>query len=65
MRYRTIQDGEKIWPYRRGYRLACCDCALVHRINFYLEPYGRGQRIVFRIWRDERATAACRRRKKT
>jgi hypothetical protein len=33
-------------------------------MNFYLEPYGGGKRIVFRAWRDERATAAFRRRKK-
>lgn len=51
-------------PVKRGYKLACCDCGLVHRIDFAHIPYGRGRKIVFRAFRDERATAAVRREKK-
>lgn len=44
-------------PVRRGYKFRCCDCDLVHRMDFRV----RGGVIQFRVERDERATAACRR----
>ncbi len=62
--YPVHGDGEWIRPVRRGYKLGCCDCGLVHRINFKLVPYGSGKKIKFQAWRDERATAAVRREKK-
>lgn len=34
MRYHTLTDGEWVEPYRRRYYLKCCDCGLVHRLNF-------------------------------
>lgn len=37
--------------------LACCDCHLVHRIQFEVK---RGK-VVMRSWRDNRKTAAIRR----
>lgn len=63
MKYAQIQDGETVYPARRGYRFMCCDCGLVHRINFRLEPYGtKGKRkIALTAYRDERATANARR----
>ena len=30
----TLQDGEWVTPIMRGYRLVCCACGVVHRLNF-------------------------------
>jgi hypothetical protein len=50
-----------IWPIHDGYRFRCCDCELVHVMQFRVDEAGD---IGFRIQRDNRATAASRRRKK-
>ena len=64
MKYHVVTDKEKwIRPIKRGYKMACCDCGLVHRMNFKHIPYGDGRKILFRAERDERATAAVRREK--
>ena len=55
--YHDPKAGEWIQPVRRGYKMRCCDCALVHRIDFRLH-HGRAQ---FRVYRDNRCTAASRR----
>lgn len=59
MRYEQPEQGVWVQPVRRGYKLACCDCGLVHRMQFRVH---RG-RIQFKAWRDNRATAAMRRAK--
>lgn len=63
VRYGKPRAGEWIRPIRRGYKLACCDCGLVHKMDFALEPVGQGKKIKMRFFRDERATAAMRRGK--
>jgi hypothetical protein len=58
----------KFLPYEEGtwltmpreYRLACCDCSLVHRFEFRI----RDGKIQWRAFRDNRATANRRRAKK-
>ena len=62
-RYKQVGPGEWQQPVRRGYKMGCCDCGLVHRIDFrILVRNSRGARTVqFRAFRDERATAAVRR----
>jgi hypothetical protein len=64
VRYAQIHDGETVYPARRGYRMMCCDCGLVHRVNFRLLPNGRkgGKKIALNVYRDDRATAVARRR---
>lgn len=62
-RYPSVQDGEWIRPVKRGYKMACCDCGLVHRVDFEHVKWGNGRKIIFRAYRDERATAAKRRKK--
>ena len=57
------EEGEWIQPVRRGYKLRCCDCGLVHKLDFRLVPTKAGTFIHFRAFRDNRATAACRRKK--
>lgn len=58
-KYNQIQDGEWIAPKRQGFKLACCDCGLVHKINFYVED----GHLEMAFERDNRATAASRRNK--
>jgi len=60
MKYDEPDAGEWVYPVKRGYKLACCDCGLVHRIDFDNVPCGRGRRVIFRVFRDNRATAAIR-----
>lgn len=55
--YRPAADGEWIQPVKRGYKMRCCDCGLVHVLNFRLV----GWRIQFQAFRDDRKTAASRR----
>lgn len=57
MRYETPKEGEWVQPIVEGYKMACCDCGLVHKINFRVFK-GRAQ---FAVFRDNRATAAVRR----
>lgn len=64
MKYQEIKDGTWIEPLMKGWRMACCDCGLVHRTEFRVVRSGRGKGVVFRVWRDERATGAMRRKKK-
>ena len=61
MRFTRHRDGEWIQPLRRGYRLACCDCGLVHRIDLRIV---RG-RIQYRATRAPRSTAMMRRHRAT
>ena len=61
MAYQTHKiddDGWTEWvqPQRRGYKMRCCDCALVHELDFRIYR-GRAQ---FRVRRHARATAASR-----
>ena len=61
--------GGWIRPIPRGYRLACCDCSLVHRINFQIvaDIPGKAKRVriirdrqlhvEFQVYRDYHSTA--------
>ena len=46
---------------RGPYKLACCDCGLVHDILFWIE----GDHVRYRIARNNRATGQVRRHMKT
>ncbi len=59
MKYKNTTDGEWIEPVMRKYRMLCCDCGLVHEVDFRI--VGRGIRL--RASRNARATAAARRSK--
>lgn len=58
--YYQISDGEWIQPIRRGYKLGCCDCGLVHDIDFRI----KNNRVQFKVFRNNRSTAMARRHKK-
>lgn len=57
-RFRVEKDDKNGWsrwvqPVRRGYLMACCDCALVHRMDFRI----LNGKVQFRAKRAPRYTA--------
>lgn len=63
-RYEQLTDGEWVTPVMTGYRLACCDCSLVHRIDFKVSHVGSRHSLKFRATRITKATTALRKRQK-
>ena len=61
--YNKPEEGEWVRPVMKGYRMMCCDCGLVHSLDFKVIRWGRGHKVMFRAFRHVRATAAARRRK--
>lgn len=57
MKYYKQKDGEWVQPIRKGYKMACCDCGLVHSIDFRIKL----NRVQFKAYRDNRATGQKRR----
>lgn len=64
VKYKQIVEGELVNPTRRNYKMMCCDCGLVHKLNFFLVKRGKGHVIMFRAYLDHKATAAARRKKR-
>lgn len=67
MKFDKPQSGEWVQPIRRGYKLMCCDCGLVHTLHFRhgVRRAGKfipikGGKIQFKIYRDNRSTGAAR-----
>ena len=56
-------EGWSRWvqPIERGYKMSCCDCGLVHTMNFRVDDDGRAQ---FQVQRNNRATGQVRRHMK-
>src|SRR5262245_61507382 len=52
--YHVIKYGAWTPPRLRNFREQCCDCGLIHRLDFRIVD----GRIEFRTRRDDRATAA-------
>ncbi len=64
-RYPILKEGPDGWtdwlaPDHKGFKLACCSCDLIHRMQFRIV---KGQ-VEFRATRDMRATAAKRAHRK-
>lgn len=57
MKYKKVSDGEWV-RLAADHRIACCDCGLVHRVWARV----RDGEIEFKAVRDNRATAAKRRK---
>lgn len=62
-KYKKLKDGEGIEVSFVGgksgiVKLGCCDCGLIHRMAFAIEPNGN---LGIAMARDKRATAAARR----
>ena len=61
-RYPVVEEGEWVYPKMDGYRMMCCDCGLVHEIDFeVLDDWG----IRLRARRNNRSTANARRKRLT
>ena len=58
-RYERPESDEWVQPVPEGYKMACCDCGLVHQMDFRVAD----GRVQFRVRRDNRATAMKRRHK--
>ncbi|RZN21946.1 hypothetical protein [Bradyrhizobium sp. Leo121] len=56
--YYHVEDGEWIVVTKRKHKSQCCDCGLVHVLNFRVNEHGQ---IEVQSARDARATAAVRR----
>ena len=56
--FKAVSPGAWVEPVLKGYRMACCDCCLVHKMEFRVRN-GRPQ---MRAWRDSRSTSYLRRR---
>jgi hypothetical protein len=48
------RDGEWIQPTPTGFLLGCCDCGLVHRLDFRIVRKGRRSKVQFRAYRRRR-----------
>lgn len=59
-RYKKVLAGDWQQPIRRNYKLVCCDCGLVHHMDFRIF---RG-RVQFRAWRAPKLTAALRKKER-
>lgn len=82
-KYKQHEAGEGGWsewdrPVMQDYKLACCDCGLVHTMEFgaikitkrlpdgsyrYVDLDPEKYQVTFRVKRNNRATAAVRRHK--
>ena len=62
-KYPELQGGEPVAlnPQKEMFSNACCDCGLVHDIEFIV---GHRQKLTIRFWRNKRKTAALRREDK-
>jgi hypothetical protein len=60
MKYTQVHDGEWFEPKpQRGHKTRCCDCGLIHRMDFRV----RDGKVQIRAVRDKRATKAFRQRR--
>lgn len=61
-KHKVTENGWTYWikPHMRLYRMGCCDCGLVHDLQFVVVKSGRGHAVVFRARRNNRSTAAIR-----
>ena len=60
-KYKSTKDGEWVQPIRHRYKMMCCDCGLVHNMNFRIVRVGKRNFIQFQPERNYRSTAMARR----
>jgi hypothetical protein len=51
MRYQQVQDGEWVKPRMRAYFMKCCDCGLVHKMNFKIVRHKDRNHLFFKAHR--------------
>ena len=61
-------DGEWVYPAMRNHRLTCCDCGLIHKMDFIVVDTGthtvlNGVEIMFRAYRVNKRKPAKKKKK--
>jgi Zn-finger protein len=56
------ESGEWFHPIKKGFLLACCDCLLVHRVNFKVIKNGNRDDIYVQFYRDDKTTREMRKK---
>lgn len=51
MKYTQQYNGEWFQPKRKGWRMRCCKCRLIHSVNFRLVKNKNGQSIQMQVFR--------------
>lgn len=51
---KQIYDGEWVTPNMRGWKLQCCDCGIIHTLQFRIVRRGKRSHVEFRAWRHPR-----------
>lgn len=51
VRYHNVHAGEWVKPRMKGYLMKCCECGLVHKLNFKIIKHGRGHKVIFQAFR--------------
>jgi len=59
--YHHVEDGEWVRPVTRGHHEQCCDCGLVHTVDFRIVTVRGRPRVEYRARRHGRATGGARR----
>lgn len=65
MKRKQLYANEWEEPIQRGYKLECCDCGLVHTMDFKVVVKNGKFHLTFRARRNERETKLARKRKKS
>lgn len=60
MKFIQAYDGDWIQPQQKNYQMACCDCGLVHTVNFRIVK----GKVQLQPFRNKKATSNRRRNKK-
>lgn len=58
MAFKKALSGEWVQPVKKGYLMKCCDCGLIHRVDFRI-TYGKtqkGNRVQFKMFRHKTKT---------
>jgi len=61
MKLHKQKDGEWVKPKMKGFKMGCCDCGLIHRLDFKII----GKEIAFRAFRMPRLTKKWRKQNDT
>ncbi len=62
VRYEIVFDGDWERAKMRGERQQCCDCGLIHIIDYRIVRNGKRAEVEVRSRRDDKATARLRKR---
>ncbi len=49
MKFKKTKEGEWVQPVKKGYLMKCCDCGLIHKIDFRIKK----KKIQFRAFRKD------------